>query len=261
LSASAVAGLPARDRNLIWACVIALIALAWTYLFYLGSMMSHAARDGAALAEMTAAMSQPWRAADVGFTLVMWIVMMIGMMVPSALPMLLLFAATQRGSGTGRVSLPVLNFGLGYLAVWTAFSVLATLAQWGLHEAALLSIDMATASPRVGGAILIVAGLYQLTPLKRACLAHCKSPLGFMTTHWRPGNAGALRMGIEHGGYCFGCCWALMCVLFAVGVMNLVWVAALAVLVLIEKVAPLGNRIAQLAGVAMIATGIAMIAM
>jgi predicted metal-binding membrane protein len=259
-SAPTVAALPARERIVIWSCVIAVVALAWGYLFYLDRQMAAMAHDPAMLREMTTAMSAPWHASDVGFTFLMWVVMMIGMMAAAAMPMLLLFAATQPRPGNGRVRLPVLNFALGYLLVWAGFSALATLAQWGLHEATLLSMDMATASARLSGAILAAAGAYQLTPLKRACLAHCRSPLGFMMTHWHAGNAGALRMGVAHGLYCLGCCWALMGVLFAVGVMNLVWVAALALLVLVEKVSAAGERVAKLSGIALIAAGALMIA-
>ena len=252
--------LPARDRRVIWGCVIAVIALAWSYLFYLDRQMAGLAKDSAALAEMTAAMSLPWQAADVGFTFMMWLVMMVGMMAASVAPMLILFAATQNRRGAGGLSLSVLSFGLGYLLVWTGFSVLATLVQWALHDATMLSADMATSSARVSGAILIAAGAYQLTPLKNTCLAHCKSALGFIMTHWRAGNAGALHMGVTHGIYCLGCCWALMCVLFAVGVMNLFWVAALSLLVLLEKVSPAGSLIAKISGIAMIAAGILVIA-
>jgi len=139
--------------------------------------------------------------------------------------------------------------------VWIGFSVVAAVAQWVLHEAALLS-PMMTASPQLGGAILIAAGLYQLTPMKGACLTHCRSPLGFLMGHWRDGLSGAFQMGLHHGLFCLGCCWALMCVLFVVGVMNLIWVAAITAFVLLEKVGPGGVWVARFAGVAMIAIGV-----
>jgi predicted metal-binding membrane protein len=135
----------------------------------------------------------------------------------------------------------------------------AALAQWGLHRAALLSPAMASSSGRLTGAILIAAGAYQLTPWKSRCLTHCRSPLGFLMANWRDGIAGAFRMGFQHGAYCLGCCWALMCVLFAVGVMNLLWVAALTGFVLIEKVGRSGAMVARLAGAAMVIIGIAAI--
>jgi len=147
------------------------------------------------------------------------------------------------------------SFGLGYLAVWTGFSACAAIAQEALHRAALLSGGMAASSPRVAGAILIAAGAYQLTPFKGACLTWCRSPLGFLMSNWRDGALGAFRMGLSHGLYCLGCCWALMCVLFAVGVMNLLWVAGLTALVLLEKVGPLGAVAARVTGVIMIAVG------
>jgi len=168
---------------------------------------------------------------------------------------LLLFAAGHTRRGEYGVSLAVLLFGLGYLAVWTGFSAFATLVQWALHRAAMLSPAMAASSPKVAGVILIAAGAYQLTSWKSVCLTHCRSPLGFLMTNWRDGKLGSLRMGSSHGVYCLGCCWALMCVLFAVGVMNLVWVAALTGFVLIEKIGPAGAVVARVAGVAMVIRG------
>src|SRR5688572_14066016 len=201
-------------------------------------------------------MDMAWTMTDVWFTFAMWTVMMVGMMAGSAAPVLLLFAASRaKRAGTG-VKSSVLMFGLGYLAVWTGFSACAALAQWVLHRAAMLSPDMAASSPYLAGAILIGAGVYQLTPWKGACLTHCRSPLGFLMTHWRDGQLGALQMGLRHGAYCLGCCWALMSVLFVAGVMNLVWVAMLTGLVLIEKVGRMGIMVARLAGAVMVIVGI-----
>jgi predicted metal-binding membrane protein len=188
----------------------------------------------------------------------MWAVMMLAMMTPSAAPVILIFAGMQRGQSGRRLPVTLLIFVAGYLTVWSGFSAAAAAAQWALHQAAMLSPAMKTASPWVGGAILIAAGIYQITPSKRACLAHCQSPLGFLMSHWRRGTAGAFRMGIAHGAYCVGCCWALMCVLFVVGVMNLAWVAALSVFVLVEKVGPAGQIVARVAGAVMVAAGILM---
>jgi predicted metal-binding membrane protein len=212
------------------------------------------------MADMGMTMDMPWSATDVFFTFAMWTVMMVGMMAPSALPMLLLFAAARAGRGKRGVSLATLTFGLGYIAVWTGFSVSAALAQWGLHQAALLSAEMASSSGRLTGAILIAAGAYQLTPWKSRCLTLCRSPLGFLMTNWRDGTTGAFRMGFRHGAYCLGCCWALMCVLFVVGVMNLIWVATLTGFVLIEKIGPAGAIVARVAGAAMVVIGIVAIA-
>ena len=207
------------------------------------------------MAEMGMSMDMPWRTADVLLAFAMWAVMMAGMMTPSAAPVVLLVAGMNRRRGAQRVPGVVFAFGAGYLLIWVAFSAAAALSQWALHQAALLSPAMTTSSARLGAAILIAAGIYQLTPFKGTCLTHCRSPLGFLMSHWRDGTAGALRMGIAHGSYCLGCCWALMGVLFVVGVMNLLWVAAIAIFVLMEKVGPAGTLIARVAGVAMIAAG------
>ena len=209
-----------------------------------------------AMAAMGMPIDAPWSLVDFGLTFAMWVVMMVGMMAGAALPVLLLFARARAGRGEHAVRSTVLVFGLGYLAVWVGFSACAALAQWWLHETAFLSPAMAASSPRIAGAILVVAGAYQLTPLKSACLAHCRSPLGFLLTNWREGTVGALHMGARHGVFCLGCCWALMCVLFAVGVMNLGWVLALSGLVLFEKVGPAGLAVSRIAGAVLIAAGL-----
>ena len=212
------------------------------------------------MAQMGMTIDMSWTAADVFFTFAMWAVMMVGMMAGTAAPVLLLFAAARAGRGDRGMRLAVLMFGLGYMTVWVGFSACAALAQWALHQAALLSPSMAASSPYLASAILIVAGAYQLTPWKGACLTHCRSPLGFLMTNWRDGRLGALQMGVRHGAYCLGCCWALMCVLFVVGVMNLVWVATLTGFVLLEKIGPAGTVVARVAGAAMVIAGILLIA-
>lgn len=249
-----------RDWLVISACIALLTILAWAYLFHLDHQMSADLRDAKLMADMGMAMEQAWTVTDALFTLVMWSVMMVGMMAPTALPMLLLFAAAREGRGQRGLSLPTLTFGLGYIAVWTGFSVGATLTQYGLHSAALLSTTMASSSNRLTGAILLAAGAYQLTSWKARCLMHCRSPLGFLMTNWHDGAFGAFQMGVRHGIYCLGCCWALMCLLFAVGVMNLVWVALLTVFVLVEKIGPAGAIVARVAGAAMVILGIAVVA-
>jgi predicted metal-binding membrane protein len=256
LSASSVAAAPRRDRFLIWACIVLVTALAWAYLVHLDRQMSSSMAHDRMMAEMGMTMDMPRTTADVFFTFAMWVVMMVGMMAGAAAPMLLLFAGAQAGLGSQRTPMALPLFGLGYLTVWVGFSACAALAQEALHRAAMLSPAMAAASPRLSGAILIAAGAYQLTPFKGACLTRCRSPLGFLMTGWRDGAFGAFRMGLAHGTYCLGCCWALMGVLFAVGVMNLLWVAALTVLVLIEKVGPWGHTVARVAGAAIIVFGI-----
>jgi predicted metal-binding membrane protein len=241
---------------IVWACIALITVLAWTYLLHLDREMSSSMAHDRMMAEMGMTMDMPRTSADLFFTFAMWAVMMIGMMAGPATPMLLLFAGMQRTRAAGPVPMALPLFGLGYLAVWTAFSACAAIAQEALHRAALLSPVMAASSPRVAGAILIAAGAYQLTPFKGACLTQCRSPLGFLMSSWRDGAAGAFRMGLSHGLYCLGCCWALMCVLFAVGVMNLLWVAALTVLVLLEKAGPFGAIAARVTGVIMIAVGV-----
>jgi predicted metal-binding membrane protein len=259
-SLSAVAALPRRDRVLISTCLAVITVLAWAYLVHLDRQMSSSMEHDTMMAEMGMKMDMPWTATDVFFTFAMWAVMMVGMMAGTAAPVLLLFAAAHRGRGRRRMRLAVLMFGLGYLTVWVGFSACAALAQWALHQTAMLSPAMAASSPYLAGTILIGAGAYQLTPWKGACLTQCRSPLGFLMTNWRDGQFGALQMGVRHGAYCLGCCWALMCVLFVVGVMNLVWVAALTGFVLLEKIGPAGTIVGRVAGAAMVLAGILVIA-
>jgi predicted metal-binding membrane protein len=244
-----------RDRVVIPICLVLLTALAWAYLLHLDRQMSAAMQHERTMADMGMTVDMRWTATDLLFTFAMWAVMMVGMMTASAMPVMLLFAGMHRRRGAPRALRAVVAFGAGYLIVWTGFSAGAALAQGALHQAAMLSPMMRTSSARFGGAILIAAGLFQLTPFKGACLTHCRGPLGFLMSHWRDGPIGALRMGIAHGTYCLGCCWALMCVLFVVGVMNLVWVAAMTIFVLAEKIAPAGMFVPQVAGIAMMASG------
>jgi len=248
-----------RDQLLISACVALVTILAWAYLFRLDHRMSADLRDEKMMAAMGMSVDSVWTGPDALFTFAMWSVMMVGMMAPTALPMLLMFASAKAGRSQRGLSLPTLTFGLGYIAVWTGFSAGATLVQYGLHSAALLSPAMASSSTRFTGAILLAAGAYQLTHWKARCLMHCRSPFGFLMTKWRDGAFGAFQMGFRHGTYCLGCCWALMCLLFVVGVMNLVWVAILTGFVLMEKIGPAGAIAARIAGAAMVILGIAVI--
>jgi predicted metal-binding membrane protein len=249
---SALAGLPRRDRVLIPVCIAIVTALSWAYLIRLDPEMCVPMGDS----RMPPALAVNWIAADAWFNFAMWAVMMAAMMAPAAAPVVMLFAAARAGQGGRFATAAALVFGLGYLAVWTLFSAGATAAQWGLHQKALLSVMMSTTSPRLAGAILIAAGVYQLTRWKSRCLTHCRSPLGFLMSNWRDGAFGAFQMGFRHGVYCLGCCWALMGVLFAVGVMNLVWVGAITAFVLVEKIGPAGEAVAHLAGVALIVFGL-----
>ena len=257
-SPSSVAAVPRRDRVVIALCIVGATALAWAYLVRLRHQMSPPPDATSIMASMGMTPNAQFGAADLFMTWVMWSVMMIGMMSASAAPVLLLFAATQaRRDGHGaRVAVPM--FGLGYLAIWLGFSAAAALAQSALHQAALLSTEMTIASARLSGAILIGAGVYQLTPAKSACLSHCQSPLGFLMSNWSDGARGAARMGARHGLNCLGCCWAAMGVLFVVGVMNLAWVGLLTVFILLERFGRAGMLAARVGGILMLAAGISL---
>ena len=248
----------ARERVPVLAALAATTALAWAYLVVMaGGMhgdMAGGMPDTHGMAD--AVRPGPWTAAHFAMMLGMWAVMMVGMMLPAAAPMVLFFATfSRRSREQGHTVAPVGAFVSGYVAVWSAFALAATTLQWGLDRAALLSSHMAAIGPMLGGAILIAAGLYQWTPLKDACLGLCRSPVAFVMGHWRPGTGGAFRMGAEHGAFCVGCCWALMGLLFVGGVMNLLWVAAITLAVLAEKVAPKGEWIARATGAALILAG------
>ena len=245
-----------RDQVLIWACVGLITILAWAYLFRLDAQTSPDLQYDQMMAAMGMAVNKTWTARDALLTFAMWSVMMVGMMAPSALPMLLIFASAQAKHRSKAASLSTLSFGIGYITVWIGFSGAATLAQYELHKAALLSAAMTTSNARLTGAILLVAGVYQLTHWKGKCLTHCRSPLGFLMTNWHDGAIGAFQMGFRHGMFCLGCCWALMCLLFVVGVMNLMWIAILTAVVLIEKIGPAGAIAARIAGVTMVVAGI-----
>jgi predicted metal-binding membrane protein len=254
-----IAVLSRRDRLMISICIVLITALAWAYLVYLARQMSSSMEYGVAMAKMGMSTHLKWTVADLFFTFVMWSIMMVGMMTGTAAPMLLLYAGAQARRQPRGVSFSTLAFGLAYVMVWVGFSACAAAAQWALHEAAMLSPTMSTSSPKLAGGILILAGMYQLTPFKGKCLTHCRSPLGFLMTNWRDGTTGAFQMGLRHGAYCLGCCWALMCVLFVVGVMNLVWVAALTVFVLVEKIGPASILMSRVAGAAMLVFGLAFV--
>jgi len=231
-----------------------MVALAWAYLFYTARPM-----PGMDMSAMQ--MSGFYGVSTVTLLFLMWAVMMVAMMVPSAVPMVQAFLAVQEGrKNSSRQFVPAGVFLWGYIVVWSAFSAAATLAQWGLHKAALLSPMMVATSPVVSGGLLLAAGVFQWTPLKRACLRGCRSPLSFLMGEWREGTAGAFRMGLRHGAYCVGCCWALMALLFVVGVMNLVWIAVIAIFVMAEKVLPRGELLGHIGGVALVGAGIAVIA-
>ncbi len=229
-----------RDRSIVLSGLIGISVVAWTYIVYLAWDMKHMDM------EMAMPQMQTWGVVDLALLFVMWAVMMIAMMVPSAAPLILIFVAVNRKrQERGDPVVPTAFFLGGYLLVWTGFSALATLVQWGLHTAALLSPMMVSTSSILGGVLLLAAGIFQWTPFKDACLLQCRTPLGFITTHWREGTRGALIMGLKHGSYCVGCCWILMVLLFVAGVMNLLWVAAITGFILVEKIVPRGDLVGR----------------
>jgi len=233
---------------------VGVTALAWIYLIWMAWAMDMPMDESMAGV-------RPWTGMDFVMMFLMWTIMMVGMMLPTAIPMTLIYAAIARKAGEREQYVaPTAMFVGGYLLMWTVFSVVATLLQWALDQAALLSPMMVTTSPVLGAGILVCAGLYQFAPYKNACLDHCRSPADFISRHWRPGAGGALRMGVHHGGFCLGCCWALMLLLFFGGVMNLLWIAAITLFVLLEKVLPAGAQGGRWTGVAMVAAGVLLLA-
>jgi predicted metal-binding membrane protein len=242
-----------RDQWLVAAGVGALLLFCWGYLAYMvwGMADMSVGADMLIMPRMT-----DWLPVDLLLVFLMWVVMMAAMMLPSAAPMIWIYSRMARGRpGESSVIGSTAAFVCGYLLVWIAFSLAATLAQWGLLEARLVSPMMESASPWLSAALLAAAGVFQFTPLKDACLAKCRSPLGFFLAEWRGGASGALVMGARHGVFCTGCCWALMLLLFVYGVMNLYWIALLTVLVLIEKLAPRWRWFARGTGLALLGLG------
>ncbi len=257
----AAESLLSRDRQVVLAGLIAITAMAWAYLVYLVVQMGMGGMDSSG--ESMAGMIQlaPWTATDALLMLLMWSIMMVAMMLPSATPMVLLYARVVRHNSDDAD--PLTNSGAflgGYVVVWTLFSVAATALQWGLEQAALLSPMMVSTSPALGGLLLIGAAIYQWTPSKDACLRRCRAPAWFLSRHWHDGAAGALRMGLIHGAWCLGCCWALMLLLFVGGVMNLLVIAVITIFVLLEKVAPRGRALGRAGALLLGIAGIALLA-
>ena len=240
-----------HERAVVLATLIAVTLACWSWIVPMARDM-YGAMTGPSAWMMTGV----WDTPHLLLLGAMWIVMMAGMMLPSAAPVLLLYAgAARRRSGERHAAWRVYAMAAGYLLVWAAFSVCATVLQRILSARLVLSPMMELTSPLLSGALLIVAGVYQLTPLKRACLASCSAPLVFLTRRWRDGAAGAFRLGVEHGLSCLGCCWALMLLLFAGGVMNLAVIGALTAFVLFEKLVPLGAGSVRFTGICLIGLG------
>ncbi len=268
--------LPRRDRIALIAGLVGVTAVSWAYLVYLtfpidmsgmgmgsmsaGGMDTSSASEIGSMSAVDVLKIKPWSGVDFLLMFLMWAVMMVGMMTPAAIPMTLIYAAVARKAASqGTPLAPAAVFIGGYTAMWTLFSVGTTAAQWGLDQAALLSPMMVSTSPALGASLLIAAGVYQMTPAKNACLRHCRSPMHFISEHWRSGAAGAVKMGLAHGAYCLGCCWAQMGLLFFGGVMNLLWIAAITLFVLLEKVLPIGVGGGRAAGVAMVIFGLVLL--
>ena len=242
-----------RDRAIVLASVAILASLSWLYLWLEADAMDRMMMGLRPMAMQPSAAS----AATFSLTFLMWAMMMVGMMLPSAAPMTLLYAAMVRKNSERGTALPaVWIFAGGYLLVWTAFSLGATVLQVLLEELRVASSMMVSTSKWLTGGILLAAGVYQWSPLKNKCLAKCRSPIEFIAGHWRAGSLGALRMGAAHGLYCVGCCWALMLLLFVGGVMNILWVALIAGLVAVEKLVPGGRWVGRAAGVALAGAGL-----
>ena len=252
LAGTTLEALLRRDRWLVGGALAAATVLCWAWIVPM-------ARD--MYGPMTGAsawmMAGTWDFKHLSLLFAMWVVMMAGMMLPSAAPALLIYGGVIRKSPDGeRAAAHVYAFAAGYLVVWTFFSLVATVLQRLLSNALLLSPMMDSRDPIFGGALLMTAGFYQFTPYKRRCLNVCRSPVEFLTRHWTPGVGGGFYLGLANGLFCLGCCWALMLLLFVGGVMNLWWIAALTVFVLLEKVAPLGAHGGRLSGMLLVGMGL-----
>jgi len=242
---------PVRRQPVTVTALFAIVVLSWWYLVNMAQGMT----------AMDMPMPfRPWSGNDFLLMLLMWIIMMVGMMIPSALPMILLYQQVARHNRLRLVGLGVTLFVLGYLLVWSLFSLLATVLQWQLERLTLLSPMLVSNSLVFSATVLILIGLYQWSPWKESCLRWCRGPMLFITSHWQPGLSGALRMGIRHGAFCTGCCWLLMALLFVGGIMDLTVIAAVAVLVLLEKLLPGGQLFARGTGILAILTGVVLLA-
>ncbi len=242
-----------HDRLIVLGAIAVISLLAWLQIVWLAGHMQGMDMKGMAMPEA----AQPGALAF-AVTFAMWTAMMTGMMLPSAAPMVLIYAGVARqAADRGKPFAPAGCVAGGYLVAWMVFSLAATSAQWALERALLLTPTLTIAGSTLGGALLIAAGLYQWAPLKERCLSQCHAPLSFIQQHggFRRDAGGALKLGWRHGLYCIGCCWALMAILFVMGLMNLAWIAALAIFILLEKIVPAGWPVSRIAGVLLIAAG------
>ncbi|SFL90956.1 DUF2182 domain-containing protein [Marinobacter zhejiangensis] len=241
-----------RDTITTLLALVVVVSLCWWYLVDMAIGMD-------AMPMMDMMTLRPWTASYFLMMFLMWAIMMVAMMLPSAAPMILLYRQVARHNRLSHPGLGTALFVTGYVIVWTLFSLAATTAQWQLEQAALVTPMMKSSSVPLSAGILILAGLYQWSPWKDTCLRHCRGPFAFVMQHWKPGLRGALAMGLHHGAYCVGCCLLLMMLLFVGGVMNLMVIALIAVLVLLEKVLPWGRLVPRVLGTVAITAGVALL--
>jgi len=228
--------------GLIVALIMSTIALSWCYMLYFMTMNMNPVGQ--------------WRIADIGLLFVMWGIMMAGMMLPSAIPVIMLVdKLNYRRRQQSKPFTQTFYFMVGYLLAWLAYSLIATLIQWWLHHLMILSPMMISINTNFSAALLIFTGLYQWSPFKQKCLQLCRSPFSFISTHWKEGVAGAIRLGLKHGQYCLGCCWLLMALLFVTGVMNIKWILILSLIVIVEKMLPKGDVLSKVLGILLLCYG------
>ena len=250
--------LTSMTKNQLAALIVLFVTIisAWLYLFYQHWQMTTLPMSAMWMPPSNAA---AWHWHDFGLVYLMWATMMAAMMLPSAIPMILVYTrvSTQRHQ---QVSVNTLMFSLAYLLIWLVFSVALTLVQWQMHGLHFLTPMMVMQQEYLAAAIFLLAGCYQLTPLKTAFLRACRTPMGFLLTEWRDGPAGAFKMGLKHGGDCVGCCWAQMLIMFAVGVMSLVGMALITLLIMVEKTVPDRRQLfAKMTGLLFILWGLMLI--
>jgi predicted metal-binding membrane protein len=258
-----------RDRCIILLALVIVVAIAWAYVLWLAADMDMGGMDMTGFRTIPAGTGimapapGPWGLLELALVFIMWAVMMIGMMIPSVTPMILIHARVARQAAAQHKPFPAtLWFAAGYLLAWIGFALAATSAQWALERLSLLTPMMEIATNTLGALVLIVAGVYQWTRAKDACLAQCQAPLAFIHRHggFRRDACGALWLGARHGAYCVGCCWALMALLFVGGVMNLLWIGAITILALAEKLVPAGRLLSRIAGLGFLAAGLWLLA-
>ncbi len=250
-----ITSLSQQDKKIVVSGLFTVAAIGWLYMFYMAWAM-----ENVHLIDMWMPPHggvRPWTVWDYFMLFLMWLTMMLAMMTPTAAPMVLMFATVNKQKKLKQQPYaPTFIFLAGYLVAWAIFSIVASAIQWHLHESGLLNPMMNSRSYLMSGGILILAGLYQWTPMKDVCLHQCRTPLGFLMTAWKDGKIGAFKMGLHHGLFCVGCCWALMAVLFAVGVMNILWVILLTIFVLLEKILPISPKLMRtITGFALIIWG------